>query len=106
MRRHRGDRADLVRVRGLHGETVAVDHAEQAVRAVARVGGGAAALEELAHVDRQRPVEARADGEGGDHRRVARAPRDDDLRAEVQRLLEGLVAHLADDARGGVQSRR
>ena len=102
VRGHRGHRADLVGVRRLDREGVVLDDAEQAIRAVPRVGGGPAAFEDLAHVQRQARVEAGPDGKGRDDRGVARAPGDDHLRAGVEGGQERLHAHLGHDARGPI----
>ena len=103
---HRRHRAHLVGVGRLHDERALLHEAEQAVGAVARIGGGAAALEDLPHVNDQPGVEARAHGQGADGRRVIGPPGDDDLRLHVEGAHEGLVAHLGHDAHALVHVRR
>src|SRR5258705_65553 len=57
---HRGHRAHLVGIGWLDDERALLHEAEQAVGAVAGIGGGSATLEDLPHVNDEAGVEARA----------------------------------------------
>ena len=109
VERMRGDRchgADLVRIGRLDGERVAIEGGQQPVRAMPRIGGGAAAFQQLAHVHGEAAVEAAQQRVGAHHRRIEGAAGDDDLGAGLDRPHEGLVAHLADDPRRPLEMAR
>jgi hypothetical protein len=101
VRRDRLDGAVLGRLGRPDHEAVGVDLGQDAVRG-ARQRDQRAALDDLAHVQGQPPLDAAHDRQSGAEGGVEGPPRQHDFGALLERRHQRLVSHLADDMGAGV----